>query len=77
MNNTIWTWEWKSGGYNSCTAPSREEALAKALAMGQPHPTAAASGGMTVTLLPDPKTLRSVTPEEMSAIDRRWACAFD
>ena len=65
-----WTWNWIKGGYNSCTASSREEALKIATDMGIPR-----WGG--VTLAPDPSTLRAVSDSEMATIDRGWHCAFD
>lgn len=68
-----WTWEWLGGGYNSCVAATKAEALQKARDMGKPTP----GGGMQITLIPNEWTLRSVTPEEMTAVDRHWASAFD
>lgn len=69
---TFWTWNWEGGGYNSCIASSREEALAKAIEKGKP-----VHGGMKSALVPVESTLRSVSAEEMAAIDRSWAGAFD
>lgn len=66
-----WTWNWTSGGYNSCVAGSRAEALGVAMQMGLPTMPG------HVTLVPDPSTLRAVTPAQMHAIDRSWASAFD
>jgi hypothetical protein len=62
-----WTWEWIGGGYNSCTASSREEALSKAMEM--------TTG--PARLVPDISTIRPVTDAEMRAIERSWAAAFD
>lgn len=61
---TLYTWNWTAGGYNSCTARSRAEAIRKAHAM-------------TDRLMPDLATLRTVTPEEMAAIDRDMRSLFD
>ena len=67
----LYTWNWINGGYNSCTARSRTEAIRKAREMGQPR------GGMTVTLVPALETLRQVTATEMVEIDRSWASYCD
>lgn len=72
MKNEIWTWDWVGGGYNSCMARSREEAIRKAREIGKPT-----SGGMSVTLVPNLHSLRQVSSQEMSAIDRSWASACD
>ena len=71
---TFWTWNWTSGGYNSCSiqaAPTLEKAIAFATKMGIP------SFPGHVTLHPNPKTFRQVTTREMVEIDRSWASAFD
>jgi hypothetical protein len=60
----LYTWNWLGGGYNSCTARTRAEAIQKAHAM-------------TDRLMPDLKTLRIVTPEEMAAIARDMRTLFD
>jgi len=70
--DSLYTWNWIGGGYNSCMARSRTEAISKAREMGKPT-----EGGMTVTLVPDPKTLRQVTAAEMVEIDRSWASYCD
>lgn len=69
----LWTWDWQGGGYNACRAATREEALQKAIAKGQPGPP----GGMVVTLVPIESTLREVTDEKMAEIDRSWASMCD
>jgi len=68
MEHTYWTWNWHSGGYNSCrisVAPTLREAKLRATELG---------GGR---LFADPQTFRKVTTAEMAAIDRSWAAAFD
>jgi hypothetical protein len=60
----IYTWNWTAGGYNSCMAQNRTEAIRKAHAM-------------TDRLMPDLKTLRKVTAAEMVEIDRSWSSACD
>lgn len=67
----LYTWNWIGGGYNSCMARSRTEAIRKAREMGMPR------GGMTVTLVPALETLRQVTATEMVEIDRSWRSACD
>ncbi|NBZ96727.1 MAG: hypothetical protein EBR40_09945 [Proteobacteria bacterium] len=69
--DSIYTWNWKTGGYNSCTARSLAEAKRKADVIGTPK------AGMKVRLVPDPGSFRKVTTTEMAAIDRSWAAAFD
>lgn len=68
----IYTWNWTTGGYNSCTAGSLAEAKLKAAAIGT-----SSFYGCRVTLVADPKTFRAVTQAEMNAIDSSWASAFD
>ena len=68
----LYTWNWIGGGYNSCMARSRTEAIRKAREMGKPT-----AGGMTVTLVPNLDTLRQVTAAEMVEIDRSWRSACD
>ena len=73
-NKVFWTWNWTSGGYNSCLiseAPTLIEAIAFAAKMGtSPDPR-------RKTLVPNPSTFEQVTSKEMAAIDRSWAAAFD
>jgi len=68
----LYTWNWMGGGYNSCMARNRKEAISKAGEMGKPNP-----GGMQVTLVPNLGTLRQVTAAEMVEIDRSWASYCD
>ena len=68
---TLYTWNWINGGYNSCTARSRTEAIRKAREMSKPQ------AAMQVTLVPALETLRPVTAAEMAEIDRGWRSAFD
>ena len=67
----LYTWNWIGGGYNSCMARSRTEAIRKAREMGKP------SAARQVTLVPALETLRQVTAAEMVEIDRSWRSAFD
>jgi hypothetical protein len=69
--DSIYTWNWTTGGYNSCAARTFAEAKCKADSMGTPR------AGMKVRLVPDPKSFRKVTAAEMAALDRAWAAAFD
>jgi hypothetical protein len=62
----LWTWTWLGGGYNSCSASSRKEALGLACEMGR-------KCGLNV----NEASLKSVTPEEMNAIDKSWFSCFD
>ncbi len=69
--NKIWTWNWVGGGYNSCLAKSRDEAVKLAIELGTPKWEG------RVVLVPDLKTFKAVTPAEMNEIDRHWAPYFD
>ena len=76
MKNTFWTWNWKNGGYNSCSiseAPTLKAAKAKAAAIGAPDP----NNTRSVRLVAEAGSFRQVTTAEMVAIDRSWASAFD
>lgn len=53
-----WIWEWESGGYNTCLAASRADALEHATEIGKPN------GSMTVTLVPIASTLRPARGSE-------------
>ncbi len=66
-----WYWEWQSGGYNSCRAETREDALRQAVEMGKPK------AAMTVTLVPDERTLRAVDAREMERLDRWWGAMLN
>ncbi len=69
-NTVLWAWEWTSGGYNSCMAASREEALKEGTRVG---------AGVKVTLVVDEKTL--VSGEKARALrdrmERYYRCMFD
>jgi hypothetical protein len=67
----LWTWNWTSGGYNSCRADSRQEALSIGQKMGMPK------AAMTVTLVVDESTLKPVSSEEMAKIDRWWGAMLN
>ena len=56
----LWIWNWIGGGYNSCKARDRAEALEKA-------------GEISATLKVNPSTLRECTQDELDAEDRAWA----
>lgn len=62
----LWMWNWTSGGYNSCLAPSRWVALHKAEAMAK-H----------TTLVVNEQTLRIVSQADVDAEDRKHAGLFD
>ena len=49
-NKVLWAWNWTSGGYNSCLAASRKEALEEGNRMG---------AGVGVKLVVNEKTLVS------------------
>jgi hypothetical protein len=71
---TFWTWNWKSGGYNSCSiseCPTIEAAILRAEAIGKPIDS------RTVGLTPYRLSFRKVTTREMCDVDRSWASAFD
>jgi len=63
----IWMWNWVSGGYNTCRAPSRWVALEKAKALGQGWK----SGGVNEA------SLRIVSQDEVNKTDASWAPFFD
>jgi len=68
MEHTFWTWNWISGGYNSCpisVAPTLREAKRRSAELGCGR------------IFADPKTFRKITTAEMAALDRAWAAAFD
>ena len=67
----LYTWNWIGGGYNSCMARNRKEAISKAREMGKP------GSARQVTLVPNLDTLRQVTAAEMVEIDRSWASYCD
>ena len=67
----LYTWNWIGGGYNSCMARNRKEAISKAREMGK------SKAARHVTLVPALETLRQVTAAEMVEIDRSWASACD
>ena len=54
----LWIWHWTSGGYNSCRADTREEAIAKAKELAR----------FTV-LVVDEKTLHIGTEKELQKLD--------
>lgn len=60
----LWIWRWTVGGYNSCTANTREEALAKAREM---------SSMLHVKL----DSLHAGTYIELDKLDREFAAMFD
>jgi len=67
MTNTetkLYLWNWIGGGYNSCRAASREEALEKGNAM--------TAKGPGIHLKVDESTLRECTVDELRAEERRW-----
>lgn len=55
----LYLWNWVGGGYNSCEAESREDALGKAKEIA----------GSTI-LVVDESTLRESTREEINAEER-------
>lgn len=63
--NKLYYFEWQGGGYNRVHATSKKEALKKATEMGKP------SGGMTVTLVPLPKTF-TTNEKKQKEMDRKW-----
>ncbi len=58
----LWIWYWQGGGYNSCRAETRGEALEKARAMG-----------VGTVLKVDESTLHEGTPKELLSLDRQYA----
>lgn len=70
-NLDLYTWNWIGGGYNSCMARNRKEAISKAREMGK------SKAARQVTLVPNLDTLRQVTATEMVEIDRSWASYCD
>lgn len=66
-----WYWEWQGGGYNTCRAETREDALRQAVEIGKPGEV------MKVTLVPDERTLRAVDTREVDRLSRFWAAMCD
>ena len=60
----LYIWNWTSGGYNSCRADNRQEALSKARAME------------TRVLKVDEPTLHEGTLDELNRLDRQYASLF-
>jgi hypothetical protein len=56
----LWIWEWIGGGYNSCRAATREEAIARAHEMCR----------YAKVLKIDESTLHVGTPDELRHLDR-------
>ena len=67
----LYTWNWIGGGYNSCMARNRKEAISKAREIGK------SGSARYVTLVPNLDTLRQVTAAEMVEIDRSWRSYCD
>ncbi len=57
MNNKLWIWTWKGGGWGSAEADTPAEALVIAKTMG---------------FTPDPQTCRLTTQEELDELDREY-----
>lgn len=55
----LYLWNWVGGGYNSCRAQDRSEALKK-------------GNTMTSNLTVDESTLRECTVDELNAEEKRW-----
>jgi hypothetical protein len=55
----LFLWNWRGGGYNSCRAKDRDEAIEKAQVMAS-------------MLKPRLDTLRECTSAELAAEDKRW-----
>ena len=73
---TLYAWHWMNGGYNSCMATSREDAIAQGNALGAPR---AFSGGVTNTLTVNPATIRVGAAAEkfVAEQDRFYAGMFN
>ncbi len=73
----LYAWHWEQGGYNSCRAESREEAIAKGNAMGAPRELS--PGRFTVVLSVAVPTLKEGTAAEkfIQEQDRIHAGMFD
>ena len=54
----LWAWHWVGGGYNSCRAKNRDEAIKKARSM--------------CSLVPNLDTLRPMSTEEFRALERSY-----
>lgn len=65
-STNLWSWEWIGGGFNSCHANSKEEAIQKAYEMG------VAKGHREVTLLPDERSF-SDSMEKYDRLCRMYA----
>ena len=60
MKNTkLFLWNWVGGGYNSCRAENRSDALKK-------------GNAMTKILTIDVNTLREATFDDVQAEEKRW-----
>lgn len=60
----LFLWNWQGGGYNSCRAKNRAEALKVGNDMTR--------NGGGVHLLVNENTLRECTSAELDAEDKRW-----
>ena len=69
-NVETYVWRWVGGGYNSCSASSKEEALEKAIAMGR-------GTAHRWELRVDTETLHVAAEGEINALDREYASLFD
>jgi hypothetical protein len=59
QDTKLYLWNWVGGGYNSCRARNRAEALEKA-------------AEITAKLKVDESTLRECTRDELDAEEKRW-----
>jgi len=66
----LYTWNWAGGGYNSCWAKSKRDALKRAREIG-------IGTGSHVALTPVESTLRSVTVRQMVDIDASYRSMCD
>lgn len=60
----LFLWNWQGGGFNSCHAKNRAEALKKGNDMTR--------GGRGVHLLVNESTLHACSFAELQAEDKRW-----
>jgi hypothetical protein len=61
----LWIWNWQSGGYNSCQASTRDEAIEKANHMTR----------YSILVL-DVMSLHEGTYDELGKLDAKYACLY-
>jgi len=66
ITTQLWIWNWTAGGYNSCQATDREDALKQANAMTRGN-----------VLVVNESTLHVGTDQELRKLDAQYRGMFD